>query len=578
MTTQKTIGGYEILAPLRSGGMGAVYLARRQSIHGFEKLFAVKTVRPSLVENESIRAMFLDEARLLARLSDSAIAQVYDFGEEDGVLYLVMEYVEGVTIREIRKKRPGPWPPAIALRILIETCRGLHSAHELKDARGRPLGVVHRDVCPSNLMLTFSGRTKVIDFGIALGRNRQAPPTQVGVFRGKMQYVSPEQLKAGIIDRRSDVFNAAIVLYELLTGELLFEGKGWGEISQAVLHQPIQSPSSQVPGLPHAIDQVVLKGLNRDPELRFQRAIDFSLSLEEVLSAVPKESLADFVDRELPNERAAHEKKIHRILRGESIPTGHSPGPDLKTLPKKHVSPAPAAGPLTIKKDVPPEAILPAERPASPLPPPRTEKKKHYRILATLLLGLGFGTTWAILKEHHPEPIHPTPTTKPHAEHKPSAHTEKRPPKPKPPTPTVKPTADGQARSRPPRRETERKLHAHTKAPGRPKKLRPPTVKRPKTASSPPKRKTTETERTRTEAEAVYGRLRLDANPYAIVRIDGQEVGPTPIFDHRIRTGLHRIEFLDPDTRSVRKRKSVEVRKERTTTVILPESGDTASR
>ncbi len=182
-------GSYEILYELKSGGMGSVLLARRRGIGAFEQLVAIKTIRSEHASTPAARAMFLDEAALLARLVHPGVANVYDFGEEQGALYMVMEYVAGIPFRELVDLHP---PPTIAARAIAEACRGLHAAHELRDLHGQLLGVVHRDISPDNLMLGYDGHVKVIDFGIALVKNRSAPVTEFGTVKGKQPYMSPE--------------------------------------------------------------------------------------------------------------------------------------------------------------------------------------------------------------------------------------------------------------------------------------------------------------------------------------------------------------------------------------------------
>ncbi len=226
------IGDYEILSALKSGGMGDVLLARRHGPAGFEQLCAVKTVRAELAATPVARAMFLDEARLLARLSHPGIAQIIDFGEASGVAFMVMEYVPGMSFRGLSDKAA---PPAVVCQAVAQACRGLHAAHELRDLiDGHLLGVVHRDISPDNLMLGYDARVKVLDFGIALVRGRQAPVTELGTLKGKPPYMSPEQLKNHALDRRSDVFSIAVVLWELLAREPLFRGDSIYAVARAV--------------------------------------------------------------------------------------------------------------------------------------------------------------------------------------------------------------------------------------------------------------------------------------------------------------------------------------------------------
>src|SRR5262245_3422499 len=307
-------GAYEILYELKSGGMGAVLLGRRRGPGAFEQLVAIKTIRPEFATTQAVRAMFLDEAAILARLNHPGVATVHDFGEEGGTLYMVMEYVAGLAFRDVVELRPSP---AVAARAIAEACRGLHAAHELRDLSGTPLGLVHRDVSPDNLMLGYDGHVKVIDFGIALVKNRQAPVTEFGTVKGKPPYMSPEQVKNELMDRRSDVFSLAVVLWEMLTNRSLFEGDSIYAIARAVEHQEIKPPS-QVLGhdLPVGLDAAVMDALIRDPTYRMPTAAAFAEQLEMVINAAGDETLESWSERELRDPREAHRQWLARVVGG----------------------------------------------------------------------------------------------------------------------------------------------------------------------------------------------------------------------------------------------------------------------
>ena len=296
-------GAFEVLYELKTGGMGAVLLARKRGPGAFEQLVAVKTIRPEFAgAAASVRSMFLDEAAILARLSHPGIARVYDFGEEAGTLYMVMEYVAGIPFRELADLRP---PPTIAARAIAEAGRGLHAAHEAHDIAGNLMGLVHRDISPDNLLLGFDGHVKVIDFGIALVKNRQAPVTEFGTVKGKPPYMSPEQVKNESMDRRSDVFSLGVVAWELITGRGLFEGDSIYAIAIAVEQQEIIPPSRAIgKALPVGLDAAVMNALDRDPERRTPTAAELAEDLEEVLQVAGGESLQAWVERELAAARA----------------------------------------------------------------------------------------------------------------------------------------------------------------------------------------------------------------------------------------------------------------------------------
>jgi eukaryotic-like serine/threonine-protein kinase len=315
----KKFGAYEILHELKSGGMGSVLLARRRGPGTFEQLVAIKTIRPEYASTPAVRAMFLDEAAILARLSHPGIATVHDFGEQDNTLYMVMEYVAGIPFRDLVEHQP---PASVVARAIAEACRGLHAAHELRDLTGHPLELVHRDISPDNLMLGFDGHVKVIDFGIALvKKNRQAPVTEFGTVKGKPPYMSPEQVANEPMDRRSDIFSLAVVLWELLTQRSLFEGDSIYAIALAVQRQTILPPS-HVSGqpLPLGLDAAILNALDRDRSRRTPTAAAFAEQLEQVLQQAGGETLEAWSERVLANARDHHRAWLANIINGDTLP------------------------------------------------------------------------------------------------------------------------------------------------------------------------------------------------------------------------------------------------------------------
>nr|MBA3502122.1 serine/threonine protein kinase [Deltaproteobacteria bacterium] len=313
----KRFGAYEILHELSTGGMGSVLLGRRKGPGSFEQLVAIKTIRTEYAAAAHVRAMFLDEAAILARLNHPAVATVHDFGEENGTLYMVMEYVAGVSLRGM----VGQMPAGVAARAIAEACRGLHAAHELRDLSGQLLGLVHRDISPDNIMLGFDGHVKVIDFGIALVKNRQSPVTEFGTVKGKPPYMSPEQVKNEGIDRRSDVFSLGIVMHEVVTGTPLFDGDSIYAIARAVEHQDIRPPS-HVLGmeLPLGLDAAVMNALDRDLARRTPTAAAFAEELEQVINIAGDETLEAWADRELAAPRDAHRSWLASVVAGKDAP------------------------------------------------------------------------------------------------------------------------------------------------------------------------------------------------------------------------------------------------------------------
>ena len=344
-----SLGEFEVLHALKAGGMGEVLLARRRGPAGFEQLCAVKTIRPELAATPLVRAMFLDEARLLARLTHPAIAHILAFGEERGTVFMAMEYVAGEHFRRFGERRP---PPAIVCQAMASACRGLHAAHELRDlSDGHLLGVVHRDISPDNLMLGFDGRVKVLDFGIALVKGRQAPATELGVLKGKPPYMSPEQLRNQDLDRRADIFSVAVVLHELLTGRHLFSGDSIYAVVHAVEHQVIDPPSTLAGPLPRDLDELVMAGLERDRELRLRSAAEMAEVLERIAARSGGESLESWAERELAADRDAHRRWMSDVMTGAGTTRIGRPTGVVTALAERPPSDPSGAGPRGVVED-----------------------------------------------------------------------------------------------------------------------------------------------------------------------------------------------------------------------------------
>ena len=280
-----TFGRYELLERLAGGGMGEVWLARQRGLHGFEKLLVIKTLLPHLCEDEELIAMFKDEARVTARLVHPNICQVFEFDQVGGVYYMAMEYVRGEDLRRLWKaceQNARPLPVPLICRIVAEAASGLDFAHGLRDEGGRPYGIVHRDVSPQNILVTFEGGVKVIDFGIAKAAGR-AQHTRTGALKGKYGYMSPEQGSGAEVDRRSDIFALGIVLHELLTGRRLFKADSDVATLARVQACEVPPPSRLNPRIAPALDGIVLKALSRSPDDRFATAQELRLALEEWL-------------------------------------------------------------------------------------------------------------------------------------------------------------------------------------------------------------------------------------------------------------------------------------------------------
>lgn len=244
--------------------MAETWRARWQGTAGISKQVAVKRILPGLNEDDSFVAMFMSEAKLAATLSHGNIAQVFDVGQVDGTHYIAMEFVDGPSLKGLLEQSARRGMPAlpvpIALFVIAELCKALHHAHVARDERGQPLGIVHRDISPENVMLSWQGQVKVIDFGIAHSALPERPKTEHGVMKGKVQYMAPEQAKGTGVDALSDVWAAGIVLFEMLCGKPPVESAGYDEL-MALWQGKGPKPSERNPGLPRELDRLVLKAL-----------------------------------------------------------------------------------------------------------------------------------------------------------------------------------------------------------------------------------------------------------------------------------------------------------------------------
>jgi len=305
--------------------MAEIFLARREGPGGVAKIVALKRILPHLSENPEFVSMFLAEARIVSRLSHPNVVQLHDFGEIDGTYFLAMEYVpcEDVlaVLRRARARVPRT-PPTVVATILAAACEALHYAHELRDEQDRPLGLVHRDVTPSNLLVSYDGVVKLADFGIAKVE-QGASGSVTGARKGKYPYMSPEQALGRALDRRSDLFSLAVVGHELVTGAGLFHRENELLVLRAITEDPIPRPSQARSDLPPALERILMRALEREPERRFATAQAMQLELEGFLTSHGqvgwKLSLARYM-RELFGEAAATTRR--RWAAGEADEEG----------------------------------------------------------------------------------------------------------------------------------------------------------------------------------------------------------------------------------------------------------------
>jgi serine/threonine-protein kinase len=315
-------GKYRLLAKLAQGGMAEIFLAVQKGPHGFEKVVVVKRILPELCAYPDFVQMFLDEARVAARLDHSNIVRIYDFGEVEGQYYLAMEYIPGEDLASVIqqcKRLKVQIPVEIVADVVIGAAEALHFAHEAQDGRGKSLQIVHRDVSPSNIILGYQGTVKLVDFGIARAESNITKTAPGGPRKGKVQYLAPEQVKNQPVDRRADIFALGVVMHELLTGQRLFQRDNELAMVNAIVGDDILPPSSWRPDVPPEIDGVALKALSRDVKQRYQNAVEIAADLSVFLIGrehVRGSKNIDFLTKHFGDER---KKKKLRIAQGAGL-------------------------------------------------------------------------------------------------------------------------------------------------------------------------------------------------------------------------------------------------------------------
>lgn len=388
-------GKYLLLERVNVGGMAEVFKAKAFGVEGFERLVAVKRILPSIAEDQEFITMFIDEAKIAVQLTHANVASIFDLGRVADSYFIAMEFVRGKDLRAIFdrvRKRGETVPVPMACYVIMKVCEGLDYAHNKKDSAGRDLHLVHRDVSPQNILLSYDGEVKLIDFGIAKAANK-AGKTQAGILKGKFGYMSPEQVRGLPLDRRSDIFSVGIVLYELLTGERLFVGESDFSTLEKVRNVEIMPPSTYNRKIPEELEQIVLKALAKDVEDRYQTAMDLHDDLQSFMytsgNFFARKDLAAYQKKAFSDEIAKEEARDEQYQQIKApSPSGLDAFDDLP--PKKDVSRPPA----------PPSMAAGNVSKAPPPPPPRPQPPK------ATLLGLGAAAP-------APPPLPPKPAAGP---------------------------------------------------------------------------------------------------------------------------------------------------------------------
>ncbi len=322
---------YALDSIIAEGGMGSVYEARQLGTEGFSKAVALKMILPRLSESEQFVKLFIGEAKLVADLVHENIVQVYQLGQADGRYYIAMEFVDGINLGELikqhRKFKKQPEPDMSSF-IVSRVCRALHYAHEKQNPQGEPLNIVHRDVSPRNILIHYEGVVKLTDFGIAKATEVMETPSEGSVLMGKLAYMSPEQGRMKVTDRRSDVFSLGLVMFELLTGIRPFFDRDREKILRNVQEKPIPDPLTLRRDLPPELARITMKALTRDLSRRYQTAGEMGNDLEHYMYhdryGPTNEKLARYLKELFPvqsRKRRPHPRPVHEVARTVLVST-----------------------------------------------------------------------------------------------------------------------------------------------------------------------------------------------------------------------------------------------------------------
>src|SRR5579872_3882810 len=318
----RTVGRYTIFDEIASGGMATVYIGRLTGSGGFARTVAIKQLHPQFAKDPEFVSMFLDEARLAARIRHPNVVPTLDVVASRGEVFLVMEYVQGESLSRLARalsRRGERVPLPVLLRVMADVLQGLHAAHEARDERGAPLNVVHRDVTPQNILVGIDGVARLLDFGVAKAAGR-AYTTREGQIKGKLAYMAPEQIMGSGVSRATDLYAASVVLWEMVTGERLFAGGSEVDVVAKLLGRKIEPPRSLVPELPQALDELVMKGLAAKVEDRFATARDMCMALGTCgVNEAPAIAVGEWVERIAAQALADRMAKIASIERRSGL-------------------------------------------------------------------------------------------------------------------------------------------------------------------------------------------------------------------------------------------------------------------
>jgi eukaryotic-like serine/threonine-protein kinase len=452
---------YEVYGEIAAGGMASVQYGRLIGPRGFSRGVAIKRLHPHLAKEPASAAMFLDEARLSARLVHANIIPTLDVIEAPGELALVMEYVHGeslLTLLRLAGSEGERLPVRVACALIASVLHGLHAAHETRDDAGKPLDIVHRDVSPPNILVGADGVSRVLDFGVAKASGRQRS-TPRGEIKGKLAYIAPEQLRGGEVDRRADIYSASAVLWETLVGHALFDAPNESTLVHRVLLDVVPAPSTLRAEVPASLDSIVLRGLDRDARRRFDSARDMALLIERDVGLATQSEVSDWLQAlagHLLRERA------RSLIEMQENPRPSPPQLDAPTGTRR-------IGPVLDTQQ-----LMAANQTPRPVTAAATRWRRSLALLALgLVVSLGIGLAWAHRQQTQARPVLAMPLA---AEPPPTAAVRAAPidaPSIPPPTaapgiPIDEPEAPAQHASRPPKQPAAAKSHASAPNPCKP--------------------------------------------------------------------------------------------------------------
>ncbi len=504
MTTSERFGPYLLLKKIGRGGMAELFLARQTGVAGFERVVAIKRILPHLTEDREFVQMFVNEAKLAAQITHPNVVQIYDFGAVLGTYYMAMEYVMGKSLAAVLAQGQAlgkPIPVSAAVRITAAIAAGLDHANRGTTVSGAPLGIIHRDISPQNILIGYTGDVKLVDFGIAKAAS-SSTHTQTGVLKGKLAYLSPEQAWGKAVDHRSDLFALGIVLHEMLTGQRLFKAENEFTTLERVRSAEVPAPSAVKSGVPQELDAIVLKALAKNPDDRYAtgQTLEDALSgyLRHLSPPPSARDLSDYLralfDKDIATDTAAYQQ-VTMVTKTTATPTGKRPAPA-----------APAEKTRTL--------AAPASRQA-PVPQPASGGSGRAVAIglgAAALLALSAFGAWSVLKPPAiepprtplaavppTEPVIPDPRVKPAAEAPPPVEATPSTPTvtPEPEAPSPQPLIKPSSPSAPPPKRVKKPTTAPLSAPAKALRRTSPTtgnearivapVPTPKPATLPPR-------------------------------------------------------------------------------------------